>query len=57
MTETIVELKNITKSYGSVVAVDDVSLVVSQGEFVVLPTVNSEYFPPPARAMDCKASR
>ena len=36
MTKTIVELKNVTKSYGSVVAVDDVSLNVCQGEFVVL---------------------
>ncbi len=29
----------------------------AQGEFVVLPAVNSEYLPRPALAMDCKASR
>ena len=36
MMDTIVDLKNIKKSYGPVIAVDDVSLKISQGEFVVL---------------------
>ena len=36
MTKIIVELQNVTKSYGPVVAVDNVSLAVSEGEFVVL---------------------
>ena len=33
---TIVDLKNVKKSYGPVTAVNDVSLKISQGEFVVL---------------------
>jgi len=33
---TIVELKNVTKTFGKVVAVDDVSLAVRQGEFMTL---------------------
>ena len=36
MTSTILELQNVTKSYGPVVAVDNVNLAVSEGEFVVL---------------------
>ena len=36
MSESIVQLKNISKSYGSVVAVNDVNLTVREGEFVVL---------------------
>jgi ABC-type Fe3+/spermidine/putrescine transport system ATPase subunit len=34
--ETALELERIRRSYGSVVAVDDVSLVVAEGEFVTL---------------------
>jgi len=36
MSETVLELRNISKSYGGVIAVRDVSLTVEKGEFVVL---------------------
>lgn len=36
MTEPVVELRNVAKEYGAVVAVHDISLSVQKGEFVVL---------------------
>ena len=36
MTNTLVELKSIRKTFGNVVAVDSVNLSISRGEFVVL---------------------
>jgi len=36
MSETLVEMKNVTKRYGNVVAVEDVSLSIRRGEFLVL---------------------
>ena len=36
MQETIVELSEVSKNYGSVIAVDNVSLDIKEGEFLVL---------------------
>ena len=36
MTDTLVEMRNVTKRYGHVVAVEDISLSIRRGEFVVL---------------------
>ena len=36
MTDALVEMRNVTKRYGPVTAVEDISLSIRRGEFVVL---------------------